>query len=102
MKHKYLVIADEDTVLGFKCAGVPGIVATSRPEALRALQEARERKVGIIILTEEVALMARAEVDEVRFSKTLPMVVEIPGPRGPIPGKRGLSQVIRETVGIKV
>jgi V/A-type H+-transporting ATPase subunit F len=102
VRYRYLVIADEDTVLGFRCSGVPGIAVSDREGALKALEAARNEKAGIVILTEEVAAMAREEVDAVRFRGVLPMVVEIPGARGPLPGRRSLAEVIRQAIGVKV
>ena len=102
MKHRYLVIADEDTVLGFRCCGVPGIAVADREGVLKALQAARNEKAGILILTEEVAAMAREQVDALRFRGGVPMVVEIPGARGSLPERRSLADVIRQAIGVKV
>lgn len=102
MKLSYLVIADDDTVLGFQCAGIPGVAVSTAEETVQALQEAKERNVGIVILTEEVAASIQAELDELRFGDALPLVVEIPGAQGPMPGRRGLTEIIREAIGIKV
>lgn len=102
MKSSYLVIADEDTVQGFRGAGIPGTAASSADDVLRALKRAQEENVGIVIVTEEVADMARQEIDNIRFDEELPMIVEIPGPQGPIEGRRSLTDIIREAIGIKV
>jgi V/A-type H+-transporting ATPase subunit F len=101
-KHSYFVIADEDTVLGFRCAGVPGTAVSSRAEALAALKSARDSEAGIAILTQEVAAMMQEEVDALRFGGGLPMVVEIPGARGPLAGRKSLSDVIRQAIGVRV
>jgi V/A-type H+-transporting ATPase subunit F len=102
VKRKYLVIADEDTVLGFRCAGVAGIAARGRTEALAALKSARDSEAGVVVLTQEIAAMMQEEVDALRFGGGLPMVVEIPGPRGPLAGRRSLSDVIRQAIGVRV
>jgi len=102
VKHKYLVIADEDTVLGFRSAGVPGVAVADREGTLKALQRARNEKTGIVILTEEVGAIAREEVDALRFRGVLPLIVEIPGARGPLPGQRSLADIIRQAIGVKV
>jgi vacuolar-type H+-ATPase subunit F/Vma7 len=102
VRYRYLVIADEDTVLGFRCSGMPGIAVADREGVLKALQGAQEEKAGMVILTEEAAAMAREEVDALRFRGTLPMVVEIPGARGPRPERRSLAEIIRQAIGVKV
>ncbi len=102
MNYRYFVIADEDTLLGFRCAGLSGRAATNRLEAVEALKEAREKNAGIVIVTEELAALMEAEVSALRFSDELPMLVEIPGAQGPLPGRRSLAEVIREAIGVKV
>lgn len=102
MSYRYFVIADEDTLVGFRCAGLSGRAVSTADEASAALREAREKNAGIIIVTEEVADMLGAEIESVRFDEELPMVVEIPGAQGPMPGRRTLSEVIREAIGVKV
>ena len=51
---KFLVIGDKDTVTGFSLAGIEGIVANSKREAVRELQQAVNRKgVGIILIASQ-------------------------------------------------
>jgi vacuolar-type H+-ATPase subunit F/Vma7 len=102
VKHAYYVIGDEDTVLGFRCAGIPGRSVATSADVLDGIEEARRAGAGILILTEEVADMARQEVDALRLSPGLPMLVEIPGPQGPLAGRRTLQSIIREAIGVKV
>lgn len=100
---RYHVIGDEDTVLGFRYAGVPGDTVGSADAAREALQRVlRQRDVGILILTDTVADQVRDEVNRVRFDFELPLVVEVPGPGGPSPRRKDLLALIREAVGIKV
>ena len=102
MKYKYFLVGDADTVLAFRSIGVEGIVAETRQEALAALAAAPAREAGVLMITEEVAQMVREEVDLLRFEQATPMVVEIPGPQGPLPGRRALADIIRAAIGVKV
>lgn len=102
MSYRYFVIADEDTLSGFRCAGIPGRAVGNSREAAEALSEACKKNAGVVIVTEEISAMIKPEIDAVRFSEELPMVVEIPGPQGPMPGHRTLSDIIREAIGVKV
>ena len=98
-----IVIADEDTVLGFRFAGIEGRVVETSSEALAALDEiVRLPDVGMIILTERVAAGIRKAVDTMRFGSTLPLVVEIPGLEGPSESRRTFIDLIREAVGISI
>lgn len=99
----YYVIADEDTVLGFRYAGVPGEVVRSAQEARQAFQRAVEgRRAHVLILTDLIAETIREEVNAARTGPTWPLVVEIPGPEGPMAGKRTLLELIQEAVGVRV
>jgi len=100
---KYFVIGDSDTVLGFSYASVEGRVAATRDETLSALEEARgKHDVGVVIVTEEIAAKVKDELDEIRLSQVRPLIVEIPGPKGPLPDRRSLLSIITEAVGIRV
>ncbi len=100
---RYHVIGDEDTVLGFRFAGVPGQVVTTADEARAALEPFRPPgDVAVLIITDAIANLVRAEVNALRFDFELPLVVEVPGPAGPSPLRKDLLTLIREAVGIKV
>jgi V/A-type H+-transporting ATPase subunit F len=100
---RYHVIGDEDTVLGFRYAGVPGEIVHSPEEARAALDRAnRAPDMAIIIITDVIADQIRDAVNAVRFDYVLPLVVEVPSAAGPSPQRRDLLTLIREAVGIHV
>ena len=100
---RYHVIGDEDTVLGFRYAGVPGEIVATADEARGALERfKRPGDVAVLIVTDTIADLVRAEVNTLRFDFELPLVVEVPGPAGPSPSRKDLLTLIREAVGIKV
>ncbi len=100
---KYYCIADEDTVRGFRLAGVEGTVVHTEAEAQAALQRAASKPdVGIVLLTQEIAQGIRAHVDALRLERDLPLLVEIPGPRGPLPNRKSLRQLVHSAVGIRL
>ena len=100
---KYFVIADCDTVLGFRYVGVRGREVATAEEARVALAQAEaDSTIGVVILTEAVAELIRPEVNRIRFGVPRPLVVEIPGREGPRAGKLSLLDLIREAVGIRV
>lgn len=99
----HFCIGDEDTVRGFRLAGVAGRVATTAEETAAALAEAiGQPQCGIVILTEQVASGIRPQIEAVRLERDLPLVVEIPGSEGPIAGRKGLRQMVQEAVGVRV
>lgn len=100
---KFYCIADEDTVRGFRLAGVAGEVVAAPDEAAYALDRAAHRRdIGVIIVTHEVAADARDKVDAIRMRRAEPLIVEIPGPEGPMPGRKTLRRFVQEAVGIRI
>ena len=100
---RYHVIADADTVLGFKYAGLDGDVVESPQQARRVFSEVvKNESVGVIIITDQAAETIGEEVTRVLYESRRPMIVQIPGPEGPSPTRRGLAEMIREAVGVKI
>ena len=98
-----LVIGSEDAVWGFALAGVRGKVVTTAEEVNHALDAVlADEKIDIVLVTEDVADLARQRVDTLKIRSTRPLVVEIPGPAGPNPDRPPLSEVIRKTIGVKI
>ncbi|MEI8315795.1 MAG: V-type ATP synthase subunit F [Verrucomicrobiota bacterium] len=100
---KFYCIADEDTVRGLRLAGVAGQVVTSPEEAIVAFNAAvAVRANGIIILTQNVMAGIRAQIEAHRLEREQPLIVEIPGPTGPLAGHQSLRQIAQAAVGISV
>jgi len=99
----FFCIADEDTVRGFRLAGIDGRAVASVPEAEEAFDQAVRREgLGVLIMTDAVATDVRGRVDAVRMGQGLPLIVEVPGLDGPLPGRKTLRQFVQEAVGIRV
>lgn len=99
----FYCIADEETVRGFRLAGVDGQAVGSPREAAAALDGAvAAPEIGILILTDVVAEGIRDRIETLRLTEPRPLVVEIPGPEGPMQGRKGLRQFVQEAVGIRV
>ena len=97
------MIGSQDAVWGFSLAGVRGQIVTTAEELNQALDAALENEeLGIVLITEDVADLARQRVEEAMIRSTTPLVVEIPGPEGPSPDRPSLSEVIRRTIGVRI
>jgi V/A-type H+-transporting ATPase subunit F len=97
------VLGDEETVLGFRLAGIRGTVAEpgeGLAEQFRAL--VGEEQAKVVLITERLAMGIRPLVDRYRMRGTFPVVVEIPDAGGPMPGRRSIADLIREAVGFSV
>ncbi len=100
---KVCCIADELTVRGFRLAGIAGQVVTTPKQAADAVaRAAAQPDCSIIILTQNVAAGLRQQVETIRWERARPLIVEIPGPEGSLPGRKGLRQLVQEAVGIRV
>jgi V/A-type H+-transporting ATPase subunit F len=97
----FYCIADEDTVRGLRLAGVPGETAADALQAAAALARAAARSdCAVILLGEDAAAAIRARVDAFRLERERPLILEVPGPRGPRPDRRGLRRIAQEAVGV--
>jgi V/A-type H+/Na+-transporting ATPase subunit F len=84
-------------------AGVEGRVVTDAEQAAEALREvARASDVGVVIIVDAIAAEVREQVDAIRLESERPLLVEIPGPTGPLPGRKTLRQLVQEAVGIRI
>ena len=110
---EYYFIGERELQLGFKLVGVDGTAVNNRGDALDAFQlmTGQSSKVSgpsssdrpkILILTEDVADMLEKEVLDWQKSGRVPLIVEIPGLQGRLPGRKTLTDSIREAVGIRV
>lgn len=100
---KVLVIGHPEAVLGFSLAGVNGQTVTTAEEADRALDTAlTSREVGIILVTQDIARMLQARVEDLKLHSTIPLVVEIPSPAGVSPDEPSLSEVVLRAIGIRL
>jgi vacuolar-type H+-ATPase subunit F/Vma7 len=98
-----LVIGSEDAVWGFALAGVRGQVVRTGEEMNLALDTAlADKQFKIVLVTEDVANLARQRVDTLKIRSTDPLVIEIPGPAGPDPDQPSLGEIIRRTIGVKI
>ena len=94
------IIADEDTVRGFRLAGVPGRAVSSFRGATEALAWAMEQPdLGLLILTEELCAGFGPQLEALRAERNRPVIVEIPGPGGPKAGRESLRQLVQRAVG---
>ncbi len=98
----FFCIADSASSLGFKLAGVQTREVSARSEALAALKIAASSEgVGIILVTQKAASFIEKELDEMLYSKSLPLVLEIPS-CGVETKTRSVGEVLKKAIGISV
>lgn len=100
---KVLVVGHPEAVLGFSLAGVDGRPVRDAEQANHALDEALAAKdVGIVLVTQDVARMVQARMDDLKLHSTVPLIVEIPSPEGVSPDEPSLSEIVLKAIGIKL
>lgn len=100
---KTIILGDKESVLLFGLEGVEGRIVENQNDAIDEIKKIRKTKsYGLLIVTEEVATWAMEQVSLLRFSKELPLVIDIPGARGHVETGKKLSDYIREAVGIRI
>jgi V/A-type H+-transporting ATPase subunit F len=100
---KFYVIADENTVAGFKLVGLEGEPVDSEEGAREALSKAFESdETGIIIITERIADSIRDEIEEFMFGRAFPLIIEVPDRKGPMEGRQSIREMVNSAVGVKI
>jgi V/A-type H+-transporting ATPase subunit F len=101
---KVFIISDNThTLTGMRLSGIEGVVVHEREEILKELAKVKKnRDIGIILITELLAERVKLELDEIKLSSSLPIIVEIPDRHGPRRPPDFLTRYIRESIGLKI
>jgi vacuolar-type H+-ATPase subunit F/Vma7 len=98
------VIGDSDMIAGFRLVGVEGAEVVNVNEARQALNEVLDRSdIAVIVISEAFSMdpALREKVDKVRQERITPLIVELPGSRGPS-STTTISDTISKILGIKI
>ena len=111
----YFFIGDPELVIAFRFIGISGIAVHGPDDARAAFRRMTEgwdetanavlpgiEKSRVLILTEEAADWAGEFLVNWQLSDQYPLIVEIPGMMGKLPGRKSLVDSIREAVGVHV
>ncbi len=99
----FLISDNTHTLAGMRLAGVEGVVVHEREDILRELEKIKEKEdLGILLITELLAERVQAEINEIKLSVKLPIVVEIPDRHGSRRPSDVLTGFIRDSIGLKI
>ncbi|MDR1895116.1 MAG: V-type ATP synthase subunit F [Spirochaetales bacterium] len=112
----YFFMGDTELVIAFRFVGVPGQAVSDPEEALdlfakltgswdktaAAVLPGERNSCGVLIMTEETADWLGETLTEWQILGGYPLVVEIPGTMGRLPGRKTLMDSIREAIGVHV
>jgi vacuolar-type H+-ATPase subunit F/Vma7 len=96
------VLGSIETVTAFALAGVSGRTVERRAELLSALDEAMRDGIRVLAVEEGIAALARDEIDRLKLDARAPLVVEAPGPGGPMEERQTALDLVRRVLGIRV
>jgi V/A-type H+-transporting ATPase subunit F len=89
-------------VTGFRLVGIQGVEVSTAEEAQRALDKAVENiDVALIMISEDFSTEMRDNIDTLRLNRIAPLIVELPGRRGPS-GEIDMSKIVQKAIGVKV
>jgi V/A-type H+-transporting ATPase subunit F len=101
----YYFIGETELAAAFRFTGVDGVGITSESDAVEAFRAVTSGEKGacrILILTEEAAAAIGGELTAWQLTGNYPLIVELPGLAGHMPGRKTLVDAIREAIGIRV
>jgi V/A-type H+-transporting ATPase subunit F len=111
----YFFIGDPELVIAFRFVGIDGQPVHDADDAIAAFRRMTEgwdetaravlpgiEKCRVLILTEEVADWLGDLLIDWQLSDHYPLIVELPGMMGRLPGRKTLVDSIREAIGIHV
>lgn len=99
----YLISDNIDTLVGLKFAGINGEVIHDKEDVLKCIERvSHEKDIGIIVITEKISELIPEKINEVKTSKYLPLIVEIPDRHGSNKGQDWILKYIREAIGLKI
>lgn len=101
---KVFIISDNThTLTGMRLSGVEGVVVHKREEILKELAKVKEKRdIGILLITELLVERVQLELNEMKLSRSLPIIVEIPDRHGTRRPPDFLTRYIRESIGLKI
>jgi V/A-type H+-transporting ATPase subunit F len=99
----FLISDNIDTMVGLRIAGINGIVLHNKEEIEFIIDKlVQDKELGIIIFTEKAAAVVPDRIKEIKLSRELPLIVEIPDRHGTHKGKDAILGYIKESIGLKI
>jgi V/A-type H+-transporting ATPase subunit F len=99
----FLLSDNTHTLTGMRLSGVEGAVIHEREEILKELAKVKKRRdIGILIITELLSERVQLELNEMKLSHGLPIIVEIPDRHGTRRPPVFLTKYIKESIGLKI
>ncbi len=101
--RSYLISDNVDTFVGMKLTGIESSVLHGREEIIEKIEELeKDETIGVIIITEKIALLIPDKVSKIKLSKERPLLVEIQDRHGSSKGSDSILRYVKEAIGLKI
>lgn len=98
----YLISDNQDVLIGMRLAGIRGEMVRTPEEVIEALDRILEdSRIEMVIVTEDVLMMAQEKIMELKIVKDRPLIIQIPSRGGP-KNADYITKRIRESIGLKI
>lgn len=99
----YIISDNADALIGFRLAGVKGIVVHDKEKAMEELRKAcDDPDIGIILITESLTEELEKEINHIKLDPKMPIVTTIPDRHGFRRDKDYITRNIKESIGLKI
>ena len=99
----FLISDNIDTLTGFHLSGINGVVLHNPQLIMDKLDELQKNpEISIIIITELAAEKVQDKVTEIKISKKLPLIVEVPDRHGSRKDRNYILKYIEQSIGLKI
>jgi len=99
----YLISDNVDTLTGLRMVGIPGAVVHTAEEFDRALAKVLQNaNIGILLVIERLAKLYPEKVREIKLTRSLPLIVEIPDRHGTGRAADFITAYVRDAIGVKL
>ena len=99
----YLISDNVDTRTGMRLVGVDGAVVHTREELKSELDKTMaDKDIGVLLIMEKLSKQFPDIINEIKLTRALPLLVEIPDRHGTGRAKDFLTSYVKEAIGVKL
>jgi V/A-type H+-transporting ATPase subunit F len=101
----YYFIGDRELLTAFRLVGIEGSAVSNAGETREAFLSVTgkaKQDCRVLILTEKASDWLGSLVTDWQMQGSYPLIVEVPGIMGPLPGRKTLVDSINEAIGIHI
>jgi len=99
----YLISDNVDTRTGMRLVGVDGAVVHTREELKSELDKTMaDKDIGVLLIMEKLSKQFPDIINEIKLTRALPLLVEIPDRHGTGRTKDFLTSYVKEAIGVKL